>query len=108
MPRECAGDAFEFVDYTPSTFEALWETNADVWAGDECSVLSRPEQRTAVNAWLYTTVPLSTPSLVATAPALLAHDEKLSVFSRMRLRYNGSLIDVGIEPVAKPQFGCPA
>ena len=74
--------------------------NADAWAGNECAALARPEQRAVVDAWLSVTAPLSTPALVAASPALLARGKGLAVSSRVRLRHNGLLIDVGLEPLA--------
>lgn len=64
-------------------------------------MLGQSDQRTSVHTWLSTTIKLSTPALItATTPSLLASDPNLTVFSRMRVRSNGTIVAVGIEPLA--------
>lgn len=99
-PPTCAGEPFAFVEYTPSAFEELWARNADAWSREACATLHLPEHRERVGAWLAATIPLNTPAFFASAPALLAGDPALAVFSRMRYRYNGTVVDVGLEPLA--------
>lgn len=100
QPPVCPGEPFQFVDYTPSALELLWQTNAASWSDDACAQLSRPSQREKIRAWLATTIQSNALPHIATAPSLLSDDPALTIFSRLRVRHNGTLVSIGIEPLA--------
>jgi hypothetical protein len=110
----CINSMYQFVEYTPSKFELLWEEHANEWSiGDECTVLAQQNQLGPLQRWLDTTIPISTPRALANGKPLLEMDPKLEIFSKMRYRHNvtGEHVDVGIEPLAgilrDPRSICP-
>jgi len=102
LPPTCDGETYQFIDYTPSSFESLWHSHASEWCTDECSVIRQPNQRTQFQRWLNITSRSSNPTTLRDAPALIDEDPQLSVFSQMRFKdkKTGQIVVLGIEPLA--------